>query len=120
MAVMRYVVMVAALTGTAWAQAPPSASDIAALRAKAERGDAKAQTTLGAMYANGRGVPKDDLFAYMWANLAAAHAPADKQKAFSDFRDQVEQRLSPQQRADGQRMAREWQAAFEKRQAQRK
>ncbi|MFO7853726.1 MAG: SEL1-like repeat protein [Paracoccaceae bacterium] len=31
-----------------------------------------AQANLGAMYANGRGVPQDDVLAHMWKNLAAA------------------------------------------------
>ena len=31
-----------------------------------------AQTSFGAMYASGRGVPRDYVMAYMWFNLAAA------------------------------------------------
>ena len=32
----------------------------------AEQGDARAQHNLGLMYANGQGVPQDNVYAYMW------------------------------------------------------
>ena len=35
--------------------------EIDALRVRAEAGDAEAQDDLGIMYANGRGVPEDDM-----------------------------------------------------------
>ena len=37
----------------------------------AEQGDALAQTNLGALYANGNGVERDDARAYAWTSLAA-------------------------------------------------
>ena len=36
------------------------------------QGLARAQHNLGLMYANGTGVPQDDVVAYAWLNLAAA------------------------------------------------
>ncbi len=51
---------------SAWA-----GDDIAALRAKAEAGDPKAQNNLGVLYANGQGVPKDYAKAAHWYRLAA-------------------------------------------------
>ena len=51
---------------TAWA-----GEDIAALRAKAEAGDANAQTRLGVLYETGDGVPKDYGKAAHWYRLAA-------------------------------------------------
>ncbi len=53
--------------------------------------------------------------AHKWRNLAAAHASAEKQKAWADTRDALEKDMTPQQVADAQKLAREWQAAFEKR-----
>lgn len=47
------------------------------LRQKAERGDATAQTTLGAMYAKGEGVPKDDEQAVAWYRRAAEQGYAE-------------------------------------------
>ena len=41
-------------------------------RKKAEAGDATAQFNLGAMYANGDGVPKDLVQAHVWWNIAGA------------------------------------------------
>ena len=42
------------------------------LRRAAEQGDAKAQFNLGLMYDEGKGVSKDNVFAYMWWNLSAS------------------------------------------------
>jgi len=41
-------------------------------RRTAEGGEADAQNNLGAMYANGHGVPQDYVRAHMWFSLAAA------------------------------------------------
>ena len=41
-------------------------------RTRAEAGDAEAQFNLGVRYDVGRGVPEDDVLAYMWYNLSAA------------------------------------------------
>ena len=41
------------------------------LRPLAEQGDARAQTILGGMYAEGRGVPQDDAKALRWYRKAA-------------------------------------------------
>lgn len=38
----------------------------------AEQGHAAAQYNLGKLYAEGRGIPQDDIEAYAWANIAAA------------------------------------------------
>ncbi len=41
-------------------------------RSLSEQGDANAQNGLALLYYNGRGVPKDFVLAYMWANLSVA------------------------------------------------
>ena len=41
-------------------------------RKAAEQGDASAQGTLGMLYSLGQGVPRDDVEAYYWLDLAAA------------------------------------------------
>ena len=109
---LRVAVALLLLAGVASAQ---TAQDVAALRKQAQAGDASAQYNLGVMYAKGRGVPQDDVLAYMWWNLAVSRSSGDEQKQSMKWRDDAAARLTPQQRADGQRMAREWQAAFEKR-----
>ena len=65
---------------------------------------------LGAMYKNGRGVPQDDVQAYMWFNLAASRL-TEFREAVAGFRDTVGNRLTPDQRGEAQRLARKWDEA---------
>ena len=75
-------------------------------RAKADAGDPKAQTQVGMMYARGHGVPKDDVEAYKWWLLAGAQGGEEARRGI----DAIEKLLTPEQRAEGQRMAREFKA----------
>jgi TPR repeat protein len=70
----------------------------------AEQGLANSQYALGLLYSNGLGVPEDIVLAYMWFNLTAAqgHETAQGNK------DAVEQRMTREQIAEGQRLSREW------------
>jgi TPR repeat protein len=72
-------------------------------RLSAEQNNFRAQNNLGTMYAEGKGVPQDDVLAYMWFNLAAASGGDDAARN----RDKVAANLTPEQRADAQRMSRE-------------
>jgi hypothetical protein len=56
------------------------------------------------MYAHGQGAPQDLINAHMWFNLAAAagHAGALKNRVIA------EGKMTPDQIAEAQRMAREW------------
>ena len=54
-------------------------TDVEALRAKAEQGDAEAQLNLGFMYAQGQGVPQDDAEGIKWYRLAAEQGDAGVQ-----------------------------------------
>ena len=80
-------------------------------RKAAEQRFAVAQFNFGLMCANGRGVPQDDVEAYKWFNLAATYADAEQREEFADERDRAAERLTPEQRAEGQKLAREWFAA---------
>jgi len=70
------------------------------------------------MYEIGRGVPQDYLAAYMWFNLAGAHAePAFRWDEASrtvwsavEDRDRIAAKLTPAQIAEAQRLSREWTA----------
>jgi len=81
---------------------------VAWLRRAAEQGSALAQYNLGVMYYNGEGVPQDDGEAYLWANLAATYADASDRDRFAEFRDLTAERLTPEQRNEGQQLAREF------------
>ena len=73
-------------------------------RKAAEQGDARAQFNLGAMYDQGEGVPRDYVTAYMWISLAAAQGNEVAQNNL----DMIASDLTAGQRADAQRMARDW------------
>ncbi len=74
------------------------------LRPLAEQGNTEAQTSLGAMYASGRGVPRDYVMAYIWANLAATQGD----KTASELRSIVEKMMTPEQITEAQRLSREF------------
>jgi TPR repeat protein len=59
---------------------------------------------LGCCYAFGRGVPEDDVEAYMWANLASAQGD----EASKLLKDELTERMTREQIAEGQKMSREW------------
>jgi uncharacterized protein len=56
------------------------------------------------MYAQGHGVPQDDVLAHMWFNLAAA---IGEKSAVTD-RDKAAAQMTPAQVAEAQKLAREW------------
>ncbi len=49
-------------------------------RKAADQGDTKAQGTLGVLYSMGQGVPRNDVEAYFWLDLAASVEGPDQQK----------------------------------------
>ena len=80
------------------------AGEIDDLRERADQGNADAQFTLGVAYAKGEGVTQDNDEAHKWFNLSAA---AGNTKA-GEGRDFVAKRMTPEQVAEAQRLAREW------------
>jgi TPR repeat protein len=70
----------------------------------AEQGANAAQYDLGLLYAQGQGVPQDYVRAHMWFNLSAA---GGNQEAVKD-RDTITHRMTPDQIAEAQKLAREW------------
>ena len=73
-------------------------------RKAAEQGNADAQYNLGTMYTNGSGVPQDNVKAYMFFNLAAAQGDKDAEK----YREQIGEKMTQEQIAEGQKLTREW------------
>ena len=72
-------------------------------RQAAEQGNAAGQFSLGVMYFNGYGVIKDPLEAYKWWLLGATGGNDAAREAI----EVVEKQLTTDQRAEGQKMARE-------------
>ena len=92
---------------------------VAWYRKAAEQGYVRPQHSLASMYANGEGVPQDYVAAHKWYILAASRTLVPtSQKRYAELRDLTAKRMTPQQIAEAQRLANEWQAAFEKRQAE--
>ncbi len=79
----------------------------------AEQGDALAQYHLGFKYATGVGVSQDYVAAYMWLDLAGAQSSGDDRKAFVKGREAVAARMTSEQIADAQWLAREWNPTVE-------
>ena len=79
-------------------------------RRAAEQGEKSVglgQRDLGRLYEKGWGVPKDDVLAYMWYNLAAAKE-GDSFSTAASHRDTLAEHMTPAQIAEGQRLTREW------------
>jgi hypothetical protein len=72
-------------------------------RLAAAQGSTSAQFNLGTMYDQGQGVEQDYVHAHMWSSLGGASGDGVKN------RDLVAVRMTPQQIADAQKMARECQ-----------
>ena len=77
-------------------------------RAAAEQGNAAAQHNLGLMYDNGQGVLQDYIQAHMWYNLATSSLSGQDREIPSGNRDTVANKMTSEQIAEAQRLAREW------------
>ena len=87
-------------------------------RKAADQGRTTAQFNLGGMYATGRGVPLDYVESLKWSNLAVIRATGDTQNQYAASRDALAMLMTPAQIFEAQQRAAEWQADFEKRQAE--
>jgi hypothetical protein len=81
-----------------------SAEAVKWYRKAAAQEDAFAQNNLGGCYADGTGVLRDYVQAYKWINLASAQG-VNSANQFLPF---LELRMTPEQIAEGQRLAREF------------
>jgi uncharacterized protein len=80
-------------------------------RLSAEQGDPDGQELLGLLYDVGAGVPRDYVQAHMWLNLAASRYLASevtKLEVAVETRDLVASKMTPEQIAEAQKLAREW------------
>jgi hypothetical protein len=76
--------------------------------AAAEQGHPLAQFNLGVMYDYGRGVPQDYIQAHMWCNLAASDLTGERREQATKNRDLIAEKMTSEQIAEAQRLAREW------------
>jgi uncharacterized protein len=82
-------------------------------RLAADQRHPRAQYNLGLLYAAGEGVEQDNVRAHMWFNLAVAQFPASDARyrtAAVNSRDLMANKLTREQIAEAQKLAREWQS----------
>jgi uncharacterized protein len=82
-------------------------------RLAADKRHPQAQYNLGLLYAKGEGVAQDNVMAHMWFNLAVAQFPASDARnrtAAVTSRDLAATKLTREQIAEAQKLAREWQS----------
>ena len=78
-------------------------SDVAIILKKALEFTASAQSNLGRMYGNGEGVLQDNVYAHMWFNIASSNGS----ETARENRDIAAKRMTPNQLAEAQSLARE-------------
>ena len=89
------------------------AEAVAWYRRAAEQGHALAQSNLGAMYDQGRGVPQDDVEAHMWLTIAASRSTGAERELIVTARDAVAVRMTPTDLREAERRAQAWHAAHQ-------
>jgi TPR repeat protein len=80
-------------------------------RLAADQGHAQSRYNLGVLYATGEGFEQDNVSAHMWFNLAAASFPPSDTRnrtAAVRSRDLVANKMTQDELAEAQRLAREW------------
>lgn len=75
-------------------------------RKAAEQGYSVAQSNLGHFYFHGMGITQDFIRAHMWFNLSAVAPSLDNGKSARELRDDVATRMTAEQIAQAQEMAR--------------
>jgi TPR repeat protein len=84
-------------------------------RLAAEQGHRESFFYLGVSYQWGRGVPQNYIQAHKWYNVAAAQDwELPILEKIAEVRDALAKDMTPNQIAEAQRLAREWQAQHEK------
>ena len=83
----------------------------------ADQGTARAQLNIGFLHRDGQGVAQDYAEAHKWLSLAAARALPASQRTYAETRDALAEEMTPSQTAEARKRTAEWQADFEKRQA---
>ncbi|HIB53941.1 MAG TPA: sel1 repeat family protein, partial [Nitrospirales bacterium] len=89
--------------GLAVSESDAYATALSEWRPLAEQGDAEAQVMLGWMYATGKGVRQDNVYAHMWVNIAASQGHEDAAKK----RDIVAKKMTSADISAAQKLARE-------------
>ena len=79
-------------------------------RKAADQGDATAQGMLGVLYSIGQGVPRDDVEAYFWLDLAAG-VKGPNQEKYAANRQAIGERITADELSDAQDRVAAWKTA---------
>jgi len=77
-------------------------------RKAAKTGHSPSQFNLGLAYIYGQGVPQSYSLAYMWVSISASSGEFGDYSQTAEIRDDIAQKMTPQQVADAQRLAADW------------
>ena len=81
-------------------------------RLAAEQGDVDAMHNLGNIYYLGRGVPKDDVQAYVWHAIAARESVGtDREEHIQKYTEIAEDGMTREQITAARKLASEWEPA---------
>jgi TPR repeat protein len=81
-----------------------------AIRPWAEQGHSSSMVLIAGMYYHGKGVAKDHINAYMWAELGAIHADDDVEYAKAiKFRNEIASNMTTENIIEGRRRTQDWQ-----------
>jgi TPR repeat protein len=80
-------------------------------RKAADQGDPFAEASLGILFNFGKGVERDYVQAYNWYERAALHSTGGDRDSIVEMRDQIARKLTHQQVAEAQQLARAWRPA---------
>jgi TPR repeat protein len=83
-------------------------------RKAAQQGHVNAQHNLGVLCYDAQGTPQDYVQAHMWMDLAAYASTGDDRNKYSSRRDAIAAKMTPQQLAEAQQLAREWRVKLPK------
>lgn len=77
----------------------------------ADQGEPFAEASLGILFNFGKGVPRDYAKAYMWYERAALHLKDGDRDTVVEMRNRLAEKLTREQIAEAQRLARGWKPA---------
>jgi uncharacterized protein len=80
-------------------------------RAAAAQGEPFAQASLGILFNFGKGVHQDYVQALTWYEIAISRSTGGDRDTIAEMRDNLVQRMTAEQIAEGRRLARQWRPA---------
>ena len=77
----------------------------------ADQGDPFSEASLAILFNFGKGINRDYVQAYMWYERAVTHSKGADRDSIVEMRDNLAEKMTGQQIAEGDRLAKEWKPA---------